>query len=101
MTTATRRALDPPGSRAQGCDSREGDTVEDERAPARALLLTMQSVSRTHPELLARLTDSFFDLRTLARWEQFLSEVDRLPGGLVLLDLDEAERSPSLRELRL
>ncbi len=59
----------------------------------------MLSTSRTHSELVTSLVDSAFELRPLARWDQLLRESERLQGGAVLFDLDEAERSPGLRAL--
>lgn len=70
-------------------------------AESRAPLVTMHSTSRMHPELLAALAARTFDLRPLERWEHLFRACDDPESGAILLDLDEAERSPSLRALGL
>jgi DNA-binding NarL/FixJ family response regulator len=96
MTPVTRRTSDPPASRP-----RESDAAEAGELPARVPLLTMHSLYRNHSGLLTHLANSSFELRRLAHWDQLLGECERFQAGVVLLDLDEAERSPGLRELGL
>jgi DNA-binding NarL/FixJ family response regulator len=62
----------------------------------------MRSTIRTHADLLNSLATHAFDLHLFDRWEHLLRECEQLhgeQGGAVLLDLDEAERSASLRAL--
>lgn len=96
MTPVTRRTSDPPASRP-----REPDSAEAGELPARVPLLTTHSLYRNHSGLLTQLSGSSFELRRLVRWEQLLGECERFQAGVVLLDLDEAERSPDLRDLGL
>ncbi len=72
--------------------------------PAR--LLSMRSFPQLHSELFTKLCERGFGGATkpfepqlFTRWEQLLDESERVTNGIVLLDLDEAERSSSLRAL--
>jgi DNA-binding NarL/FixJ family response regulator len=72
--------------------------------PAR--LLSMRSFPHLHCELFTQLCERGsvgamkpFEPRIVTRWEQLLDESERVTSGIVLLDLDEADRSSSLRSL--
>jgi DNA-binding NarL/FixJ family response regulator len=54
---------------------------------------------RTHPQLFERLLSLSSNVYAAAHWEEFLRLCDDLRHGVVLLDLDEAERSEALRQL--
>lgn len=98
MTTATRRTGDPPAKQPRRDISFAPDPVL-----ARVQVMTMQAFAQRHPELCAKLCESpgevAFDPRFFSRWEQLLHACERVDGGVVLLDLDDAERSPTLGEL--
>jgi DNA-binding NarL/FixJ family response regulator len=51
--------------------------------------------------MVAHLRRSPFDLHAAASWEHLLAASERLEAGVVLVDLDAAERSHSLRRLGL
>lgn len=98
MTTATRRKVDPSSRR----NAQRGAANDQPSAtPARASLITTRTLLRTHPGLFSDLSDSMFELRAAARWEQFLKACDDFDSGVALVDLDAAEGSQAVRRLGL
>ncbi|HEX6818461.1 MAG TPA: hypothetical protein VF120_08805 [Ktedonobacterales bacterium] len=124
MTTATSWTSDPPtqaSTREQL--TREQLTREHQRTHTllaeRFRLLSMHSFPHLHPELFAHLCESPtetpatcrgvrwtadnsprpFEPQLFSRYEQLLRESERVMSGVVLLDLDEAERNADLRKL--
>lgn len=81
------------------------DVPDVTEAFASTRLLSMHSFPQLHCELFTQLCERAtsgtapFEPRLVSRWEQLLHESERITGGIVLLDLDEAERSSSLRSL--
>lgn len=110
MTTATPWASDPPADTAlRVC---RGNQTAHTPLIERFRLLSMHSFPHLHPELFAHLCERPdepastpdvaarpFEPQLFTRWEQLLRESERITGGVVLLDLDEAENSASLRSL--
>lgn len=110
MTMATRRTSHPPMRRSRqqavaapapsAACAPEGATG---CASRHARLTSMHSFPQLHAELFAHLCDSTgdssFEPHLFSRWDQLLRECERVEGGIVLLDFDEAERSPALRAL--
>jgi DNA-binding NarL/FixJ family response regulator len=113
MTTATRRKADPSPSLpdAQTADALtqiHTQASPDQRpattapqAPAPALLLAPRALLRTHPAIIEHLRQAPFELHAASSWERLLAESEQLGAGVVLVDLDAAERSHSLRRLGL
>ncbi len=123
MTSKLARANDPPRPAPQDPDRAAASAAttapQSLQAPgplssraasplqtrARTLLLTLRSTARTQEDLLTTLADHAFDAQPLERWEHLLEACERFrndlgnPGGAVLVDLDEAECSPSLQSL--
>jgi hypothetical protein len=64
-----------------------------------ARLITTRSVLHTHPQLAEQLAGASFDLQAAVHWDDFLRLCDGMCHGVVLLDLDDAERSVGLRQL--
>lgn len=114
MTTASPRATDPPASTVSR-GHREVPAAHTILAE-RFRLLSMHSFPHLHPELFTHLCERLdgrlddlantidtssqpFEPHLFVRWEHLLRGSERITSGIVLLDLDEAERSASLHAL--